>query len=118
MKITLITTKKGVQIKSDTNATFDEMMEILLTATEGLMHNFADKVPKRHRQILKERIYDNFNDAASNILDGFIPEKELRPDLTAEAIKRMEDEIMKEHIDKYESKHGPVKDKPKLKVIK
>jgi hypothetical protein len=43
---------------------------------------------------LKEDIYDEFNHSASKILEEFIPDHELRPDLTAEAIKKYENEIL------------------------
>jgi len=109
MKIIIETGKKGLSLKPDEPTDFDTMMDTLLTAVQAVMNDFAEKAPHEHKQQIKEAIYDNFNEAASAILANYIPDKELRPDLTAEAIKKMEDKIMKEHVNRHEAKHGEIK---------
>jgi hypothetical protein len=104
MKLTISNNKKGVLLKADEDLSFDQGMELLMTATLALMNDFSDKVQNpEHKQKVMERIYGNYNMAASSLLDQFMPENELRPELTAEAIKRMEDIIMKEEIAKHKA---------------
>lgn len=45
---------------------------------------------------IKESMYDVFNQGASNVLSMFYPDKEMRPDLTFEAIQKMENQIIEE----------------------
>jgi hypothetical protein len=47
---------------------------------------------------LKEDMYDTMNIAFSNALDMFAPEIEARPNLTAEAIYRAQQELLKEDM--------------------
>jgi outer membrane lipopolysaccharide assembly protein LptE/RlpB len=79
-------------------------MELLMTAALATLNDFSNKVPEQHTQQIKEALYDNFNEAASTVLTQFMPDNELRPDLTEEAIKRMEDVIMKEVIEEHKHK--------------
>lgn len=108
MKIIIKQNKEGVALKTDTPMKFDEVMDMITTATLGFLNDFANKIPEEHRQTVKEAMYDNYNERASALLSEFIPDKELRPDLTAEAIKQMEDKIMKKHISKHEKQNGPI----------
>ena len=104
MKITIKRNEEGIAFKADKEMGFDTAMELLITATLAVMNDFASKVPEEHRQKVKEAIYDNYNESASSLLDTFMPDKELRPDLTEEAIRRLEDEIMTDEIAKYNEK--------------
>lgn len=45
---------------------------------------------------MKKALYDHYNFSASKVLELFAPEFELRPDLTAEAILKAENEILME----------------------
>jgi hypothetical protein len=45
---------------------------------------------------LKEKFYDAFNVYVSNVLAAFIPDKDLRPDMTMDAIMSKENEIIEE----------------------
>ena len=45
-------------------------------------------------EAIVEDLYDLYNQAASAFLTAFAPEIELRPDLTAEAILKAENEIL------------------------
>lgn len=45
---------------------------------------------------LKEKFYDAFNVYVSNVLAAFIPDKDLRPDMTMDAIMQKENEMIEE----------------------
>ena len=49
---------------------------------------------------LKESMYDTLNIAFSNALDMFAPEIEARPNLSADAIYRAQQELLKEEMQK------------------
>lgn len=49
---------------------------------------------------LKEDMYDTLNIAFSNALDMFAPEIEARPNLSADAIYRAQQELLKEEMEK------------------
>lgn len=44
---------------------------------------------------IKSQIYDMYNEAASSVLELYAPEFELRPDVTTEAIKKAEADVIK-----------------------
>lgn len=46
------------------------------------------------KKAMKERLYDVLNIVASNTLEQFAPDLELRPNLTAQAILEMENKIL------------------------
>jgi len=104
MKMTIKQTQQnGFTLKTQAPMSLDESMEMIMTAALAIMNDFASKVPDNDtgdRLKVKEALYDNFNEAASTVLSQFMPDKELRPDLTEEAIKNMENEIMRGIIDK------------------
>ena len=104
MKITIKRNSDGVAMKTDKPMKFDDVMEMIMAASLGFMNQFAEQVPENKQQELKEMIYDHYNESASALLQAFMPDKELRPDLTEEAIRKMEDEIMQEVIDKNASR--------------
>ena len=55
----------------------------------------SDAQPEKAEEVKRE-LYDLVNIGASNVLKKFAPEFELRPDLTAEAIMKAENEILDE----------------------
>ena len=71
---------------------YTDAMSLLSSAMLHVLNKTADAHPTKE---IREALYDEFNHAASHILEEFIPDKELRPDLTAEAIKDYEDKILK-----------------------
>lgn len=92
----LIITKN--QVKPHGSLQIDDAMEMLMSATLTIMEQAVQSVPEEHQRSVREKIYDNYNEAASRLLMTFIPDKDMRPDMTEEAILRMQDEIMKEAI--------------------
>lgn len=73
-------------------------MRILQTTQLHVMEMFS-RVPSTGEinQAAREEIYDDYNASASSLLMQFIPDKELRPDLTEQAILEMENKILDEH---------------------
>lgn len=71
-----------------------DMMDLMLNGTMAVFQNILRNIPAEEQQAAKEEYYDMFNQAASAFLEAWIPEKELRPDLTAQAILEKENEIL------------------------
>jgi len=113
-----IVTKSGIVLAIDDKGrmalelspslTFEQAMSMLQTVQKHLMEVYStDPNTKKYSREIAENIYDFYNAAASSLLDSFIPEKELRPDLTVEAILEKENEILDRE---WEKKNGTAKD--------
>jgi hypothetical protein len=79
-------------------------LELFLDITATLTHDFLTRAlqnsPQQHQQEVKEYLHQLYNEVASNVLDSFAPEIQLRPDITEEVIldleaKRFTDELKK-----------------------
>jgi hypothetical protein len=92
---------------------FGKAMHLLGTLTLHLLNSFAANHPEA-----KEDLYQAFNYQASNVLAAFIPDRELRPDLTAEAISRMEDQLIDEKFSKINRENRRSAKKAYKKVLK
>lgn len=93
-------------------ATYDSILEALFSAAGMVCSQLAMPLANETEEQTKERkeaIYDWLNILASSVLKNFMPDKELRPDLTEEAIFEMENKILDETWDK-------ATDEDKLKV--
>lgn len=82
------------EIKMKPAMSVEELTNRLLSVLLAQYNHAVAMTPEEHKSDVKELIYDMFNYAASALLDDFIPEKELRPDLTADAIMAMENKIL------------------------
>lgn len=72
-----------------------EMSGILLNAVLNMLKYFVSiQETDEEKKACAEELYDMFNIQASVLLQNLIPDKELRPDLTAEAIMEKENEIL------------------------
>lgn len=97
---------KTATFQTSKNMTFPEAMQLTFstvlnvanaTYKQGFKHILNTVPPEEQAQRaleLKQEIYDAINVAASNVLELFAPELELRPDLTSEAILKAENEIL------------------------
>lgn len=74
---------------------FGSAMKMLGTLSLHVLNAYAQANPKA-----KEELYQAYNYQASNVLAAFIPDAELRPDITAEAIMQLEDEMIAKKYDK------------------
>lgn len=80
-------TDDGAFLASDT-ITVPEYLNITLLAQLNMFNTLVE------RGMPAEQLYDLYNEAASAFLSAFIPDKELRPDLTEEAILAKENELL------------------------
>lgn len=101
----------------------DDLMTIFFTLQLDLMNNFIKQVedsgaPKDHIKALKEDLYDKYNAGASNVLYLFIPDQELRPDLTVEAMKQAEDQYMYNQLNRSQRREVDKKTKGETKILR
>lgn len=94
MKITI--TDTSFTVDKPMQAT--EIADVLLQVTYNSILAAVDSVPTEKQQDVKEGFYDIMNDMFTAFLETLIPDKELRPDLTAEAILQLENEILDKQL--------------------
>lgn len=92
--------------------TFEDIMRLLGTLSLHVLEVYAASHPEA-----KEQMYFAYNYTASNVLAAFIPEDLLRPDLTAEAIIKAENELIEEKYSKI-SREDRRKAKRKIDKVK
>lgn len=73
---------------------FNIVMQLLHSMTLQMLYAFVEQHPEA-----REDIYDAYNMMASTILTYIIPDKELRPDLTEEAIMEAERKLIEERYE-------------------
>lgn len=124
MKLTIeVTEDNKVLSQIDEPISIDNLMPILFTvqlsylrASINQFEQMPDITPEQ-LQGLKEDLYDKYNAGASNVLSLFIPDKELRPDLTVEAMKFAEDQYMYNQLNRKERRELDKKTKGETKVL-
>ena len=103
MKITItndkVETSKPIPMLDLTNVLLNVILAAATKATED--------APEDIQQDVKEELYDIFNDAFTAFLETFIPDAELRPDLTADAIYAMENQLLEIEAQKVEPEPEP-----------
>jgi len=91
-------TKDQEQLKFNLIATpdlsFNTAMQLLQSMTYQLLYTFAKQKPEARNDI-----YDAYNFMASSILEQLIPDKEIKLDITEEAILELEEAKIKERFD-------------------
>lgn len=124
MKLTIeVTEDNKVLSQIDEPISIDNLMPILFTvqlsylrASINQFEQMPDITPEQ-LQGLKEDLYDKYNAGASNVLSLFIPDKELRPDLTVEAMKFAEDQYMYNQLNREERRALDKKTKGETKIL-
>lgn len=124
MKLTIeVTEDNKVLSQIDEPISIDNLMPILFTvqlsylrASINQFEQMPDITPEQ-LQALKEDLYDKYNAGASNVLSLFIPDKELRPDLTVEAMKYAEDQYMYNQLNRKERRELDKKTKGETKIL-
>jgi hypothetical protein len=124
MKLTIeVTEDNKVLSQIDTPIPIDDMMPVLFTVQLAFMRQFIKQIEESGElsseqiQALKEDLYDKYNAGASNVLSLFIPDKELRPDLTVEAMKYAEDQYMYNQLNRKERRELDKKTKGETKIL-
>lgn len=100
-------TNDGHMIASEPLDAIDAV-NITISGLNAMFQSIVDQVPEEEQQACKEELYDIFNQGASAFLSHWIPDKQLRPDLTEEAILEMENNLLEK---KAKKSHG-------LKLVK
>ena len=96
-QITISIDSKGhISMTSVRAVNYQDLLTIFCSVMLNVMRDMARKAPKEKAVECKGWIYDAFNVAVSKVLSNFAPEFELRPGLTAAAIKECEDRIIME----------------------
>ena len=103
-KLTIHMRDEGkVEFESKKPIGFDDLLSVTMSLNLGFMRQLVLNTPQANQEEAKGMLYDAFNKAASEILEQFAPEYELRPGLTAQAIMEMENQIvMRGDLDKVE----------------
>lgn len=89
-----------VSVKTRGPASLEDIVQITMSGLLGAMRACVKAAPENAQEELKGYIYDRFNQAAGNVLSYFGPEFEESPSLTTDAILKMENELLKEEINK------------------
>lgn len=124
MKLTIeVTEDNKVLSQIDEPISIDNLMPILFTvqlsylrASINQFEQMPDITPEQ-LQGLKEDLYDKYNAGASNVLSLFIPDKELRPDLTVEAMRFAEDQYMYNQLNREQRRELDKKTKGETKIL-
>lgn len=95
-KIVLEISDNNISLSMENPMNILDLMELTLQLQIQAMSQFIEQVPEEEREEVKKDLYNKYNEGASALLETFAPEYELRPDLTAEAILRAENEIIEE----------------------
>lgn len=89
-----------VSVKTRGPASLEDIMQITMSGLLGAMQSCVKAAPEDAQEELKGYIYDRFNQAAGRVLTFFGPEFEEGASLTTDAILKMENELLKEEIEK------------------
>lgn len=102
--IHLETNPDGTVTAEIKNLNFEKLLRITIPFIIGKAKEVLGVAAKdtnlnpKQLEELKLTMYDTLNIAFSNALDAFAPEIEARPNLTAEAIIKAQDELMEEEM--------------------
>jgi predicted metal-dependent hydrolase len=81
-------------VEANRGVTSPEYMEIFAKVNLAIMQQTLANASEENRARIEDELYDLYNIAASNTLMLFAPGKELRPNLTAQAILEAENAII------------------------
>jgi len=80
--------------------TLADFLQVISTGILQAMNSIVAAAPEDQRTQVKEELYDMYNAAASNTLNYFAPEIEMRPHLTTQAILEAENNIINRQYEK------------------
>lgn len=100
MKITITKNKQGISMHSSEPITTDDLIQTLNTVILSAMQKTMQhpKLSTEHSDALRNYLFDVYNESASSLLAVFAPSKDLRPDITEEAILQLEKKIAHEKM--------------------
>lgn len=94
----VITEKQQNTINVDTKfrdgVPLEKVLNMLLTAVLVILNGALEKAPRKNAQQVKAMLYDMANQKMTAVLEKFAPDIEMRPSITAEALLKMENEVL------------------------
>lgn len=97
MKLTIVTNEDGTSFASKP-LTLEDATNTMMTGLINIAYSVLDTIPEESKQTFKEATYDTFNEIFTAFLESWIPDKELRSDLAAEAILELENQKITEAV--------------------
>ena len=94
-RLTIEVDDSGVSMHTSGPITFEDLISLTSTVTLGYMNKLKDAAPEDKKEECVDTLYDAYNFAVSHVLEAFAPEKELRPNLTSQAILEAENAIIR-----------------------
>jgi len=94
MKLIIELINDQVTVTTDESISIDMATNLIQTAQLQILSSAAEHAPPEHKERIRTGLYDMANLTMSTVLATFIPDKDLRPDITEEAIRNEELRIM------------------------
>lgn len=94
-RLTIEVDDTSVSMHASGPINFEDLVSLTSTVTLGYMRKIRDNAPADQREAAVNTLYDAYNFAVSHVLEQFAPEKELRPNLTSQAILEAENAIIR-----------------------
>lgn len=94
-RLTITVDDNQVSMHTSGPISFEDLISLTSTVTLGYMRQIRDNAPADKREDAVNTLYDAYNVAVSHVLEAFAPEKELRPNLTSQAILEAENAIIR-----------------------
>lgn len=98
--IQIVLKNGNLQIEIDDKPTIEQITHMLMNTQLHAMREILKQAPEAQKEQVKALIFDLVNLKMSAVLESFAPDYELRPNLTAEAIVKAENEILKDEMSK------------------
>ena len=94
MKIIIEADGDQLSVQSEGNIGIKDALQMLFGTQLHILQDCTTQAPEDKQEDVKGELYDLFNYGASRTLEHFAPEKELRPNLTSQAILDAENAII------------------------
>lgn len=91
-----------VTLNSSKPIRIDDLMTIMFTGQLMALRKALPAPGTPEYEPIRDLLYDQYNSGASQVLSMFCPDKELRPDITAEALLEAENKYIREKVSEYE----------------
>ncbi len=96
LKLTITLDENSIRTEASEAMNIEEVMDVTLSAILGIMNDIKNSAKtKEDEDKVEEFLFNMFNEAASALLAQFAPTRDLRPDITADAIMELENKLIK-----------------------
>jgi len=104
MKIIITHKDEDLYVNASEPITTTEAINVFLSTILTMMNNTVKATPHHLQQDITNYLFDLFNQSASTLLAQFCPDKDLRPDITEEALLIAELQIQEKHNNQHKLK--------------